>query len=159
MLTLHISGELTAAPERRTSAKGNAWLLIKMRITSGNESVFASASVFDDELIEQLSTLRRGDSLSVVGPGSPRAYMGKDGEPHAALNITVRAAVSRLDGKSGRKHRDSPAKSANFDSNFDRSERPVKVRGADPNPSKFEANPSKFDADGRAAQSASDYGY
>jgi single-stranded DNA-binding protein len=95
MMHLFAAGELVRDPERKTAKNGNAYATALMR---EGEAVI-TVTAFDRELAERLLTLEKGDPLAVAGRLTVSAYLDKQEEPKAGLQVTatrLMAAPARM---------------------------------------------------------------
>src|SRR5512139_1260782 len=89
MMQLHVSGRLVRDPAHKTSSNGRPYIHALMTVSSGDGEALITLMVFDPELGNLLAGLKKGDSLSVIGSGSVRAYADKEGKPAAGITVMV----------------------------------------------------------------------
>lgn len=87
-MTLHalITGRLIADPECRTSTGGKAYTVARAAAGTDDESVICSVIAFG-HVGEQLAALAKGDSLALVGRTKPKAWVDREGQPRAGLDV------------------------------------------------------------------------
>ncbi len=114
MLSVLVEGTLLAAPVRRTSARGSAFVTAQLRVhTDDGESCLCSVIAFQPQAAEALAALGAGATVAVTGPGAISRWQ-KDGEPRVGLRVTAtrvmavqeavmrrRAASAELELRSG----------------------------------------------------------
>ncbi len=89
MIRALLTGTLHADPESRTSKTGNPYCTARLKADSGdNNTVWCSLIAFGQEG-ERLATLKAGASLSVSGRAKLSAWLSKDGQPSAGLDVTA----------------------------------------------------------------------
>lgn len=85
-----IQGRLVGAPQARTAKTGREFSTFKLKVQAGEgEAVFVNCICFNDQLQPAVMALAEGDACSVAGSIKPTAWMGKDGEPKAGLDMVV----------------------------------------------------------------------
>ena len=94
MIDVLIQGRLHAAPQQRTSKAGKPFATAKLIAAAGDgEGVFINVIAFDAAAVQALLALAAGDSVSLAGTATPKAYI-KDGEPRASLDVTAQQVMS-----------------------------------------------------------------
>ncbi len=89
MIRAMVSGTLHADPESRTSKTGKPYCTARLKADSGdNNTVWCSLIAFGQEG-ERLATLKAGQALSVSGRAKLSAWLSKDGQPSAGLDLTI----------------------------------------------------------------------
>ena len=97
MLSVLVEGTLIAAPVRRTSAKGSAFVTAQVRCHADDgESVFCSVIAFQAQTAEALAALGAGDAVAVAGPASLSQWE-KNGEHRVGLKVTATRVLSVYD--------------------------------------------------------------
>lgn len=90
-----IQGRLLGAPQTRTSKTGREFTAFKLKVQAGEgEAVFVNSVCFNDQLKPAVMALGDGEAVSVAGSIKPTAWMGKDGEPKAGLDIVVESLLT-----------------------------------------------------------------
>ena len=113
MFNVLISGRLTAAPERRTSKAGNAFVSTKAMVPAGDgETVWTSIVAFTPEAQEALVKLAAGDTVSIIGTAKAGAYINKSGEPKASLSVVADRVMSAYEVSRRKAATSAPAKTA-----------------------------------------------
>jgi single-stranded DNA-binding protein len=69
-----ISGRVFRDPERRVSKGGKPFVAAKLREGAGDSAVWWSVVAFADDVREELSLLRDGDTIAVSGPFTVSTY-------------------------------------------------------------------------------------
>lgn len=89
-MTLHalITGRLIADPESRTGTGGKAYTVARVAAGTDDESVLCSVIAFG-HVGEQLAALAKGDSLALVGRTKPKAWIDREGQPRAGLDVVA----------------------------------------------------------------------
>lgn len=94
MLSLLCTGTLLRNPERRTSAKGNAYATALLRVpTEGEDSLLVSLIAFDADAVAKLLALSKGDTLAVTGRAKLTEWT-RDGEQRHGLSVTVERVLT-----------------------------------------------------------------
>ena len=106
-MILHVSGRLVRDPAQKTSANGRAYVHALMTASSGDAEVLVTAIVFDNELGNLLTSLRKGDSLSAIGSASIRAYTDKGGRAAAGVTLIVNRLMVMTDRQAAPRPRDN----------------------------------------------------
>ena len=90
-----IGGKLHEKPLQRNSKNGNAFVTAKVRVADGQgESIFANVIAFSDSAKAALLALDAGDSVSIAGTLTPKAWIDKHGEAKPALDVQAHAVLS-----------------------------------------------------------------
>lgn len=88
-ITTLTTGKLIADPELRTSStSGKAYTVARLAAGTDDESVLCSVIAFG-HVGEQLAALAKGDSLALVGRTKPKAWIDRDGQPRAGMDIVA----------------------------------------------------------------------
>ena len=89
MIRAMVSGTLHADPESRTSRGGQPYCTGKLRADAADGgTVWCSLIAFGD-VAERLATLKAGAAVSVSGRAKLSAWLSKDGQPSAGLDVTA----------------------------------------------------------------------
>jgi len=87
MLTVLASGVLVADPRARTTAAGKAYATCLLRVPSdGGEAALCSVIIFNNDAVEALLSLAKGDSVAVTGRATLSTWT-RNGEQHHGLAI------------------------------------------------------------------------
>lgn len=98
MIRVLLTGQLHADPVQRTSANGNAYTTAKLKAdASDGAQVWCSLIAFA-EVGERLATLKANAAISVSGRAKLSAWIDKNGNPAAGLDVTI-DEISTLRGK------------------------------------------------------------
>lgn len=85
-----IAGKIYGAPQQRTGKNGSAFVTAKARCASGEgDGVFVNVIAFDADTCHALMALGDGDSVSITGTLTPKAWTDKDGVAHPSLDIVA----------------------------------------------------------------------
>lgn len=85
-----IAGRLTGTPEERTDRFGKLFMVARMRANAGDgSSLFVNVVSFDPVPCAQLRELDEGDSVSLVGPITPKVWTDRQGAHHAAIDVVA----------------------------------------------------------------------
>jgi single-stranded DNA-binding protein len=94
MPSVLVEGTPTAAPVRRTSAKGSVFVTARMRASADHvESVFCSVIAFHATATEALARLAAGDTVAIAGPAAISRWE-KSGKHRAGLKVTTTRVLS-----------------------------------------------------------------
>lgn len=90
-----IGGKLYGKPEQRESRNGNAYVTCKVRAPAGDgEGVFVSVIAFAEPVCRALLALEDGDSASIAGELTPKAWLDRDGDPRPGLDMLAHAVTT-----------------------------------------------------------------
>ena len=104
MISLLVTGKLINEPACRTSAKGVQYIRASISApVDGEENVFCSVIAFSNTVIEQLSAMNKGDTVSIAGTGFPRIWDSNDREPQATLSIKADSVLTAYQLRKKRK--------------------------------------------------------
>ena len=85
-----IQGLLAFDPEEKLSKTGNTFLKLSVTVKPKQGTTdYYFVTVFDSELFESISELRKGDGVKVFGTFSVFSYTNKKGEPTIGLSIVA----------------------------------------------------------------------
>lgn len=84
-----VTGTISTAPTRRTTAKGALWVTFAIRVPSGEGSAFVNVATFDAALVETVLALTEGAAVSVQGRLELRTWQGRDGTERQGLSVTA----------------------------------------------------------------------
>ena len=98
MIRAMITGRLHSAPQARTSATGNTFVVAKVKADDkGGAWVWVSVIAFGAEA-ERLLTLKGGAAVSISGRAELSVWADRDGNHHPGLSL-VADEVAALRGK------------------------------------------------------------
>lgn len=105
MIRALLSGVLHCDPQTRTSRGGQSFTTGKLRADGGDgNTVWVSLIAFGD-VADRLASLKAGQALSVSGRAKLSAWLSKDGQPSAGLDVTAdELATLRGKPKPDRRH-------------------------------------------------------
>ena len=89
MIRTMASGNLIADPVNRTSSKGNQYATFALRTGDGDGAALVSGACFVEDGVAEILTLRKGDSLAVVGRGELKSWTSREGAQRHGLGVTV----------------------------------------------------------------------
>ena len=90
-----IGGKLHGAPVQRTGQSGKGFVTAKVRTpTSDGEALFVNVITFSESVGNALLALDDGDSVSLAGVMTPKAWNDKTGEARPALAMVAQAVLT-----------------------------------------------------------------
>ncbi|MDR3005237.1 MAG: single-stranded DNA-binding protein [Acidovorax sp.] len=90
-----ISGKPHGQPEQRMGRNDKHFATFKVRATcAGGEVVFASCIAFAPDAVATLLVLGDGDSVALAGEFTPKAWIDRNGEARAGLDVVVHSVVT-----------------------------------------------------------------
>jgi single-stranded DNA-binding protein len=91
-----VAGKLYGQPEQRMSAKtGKSYVIARLRAAAGDgDALFVSCVAFDVAAQAVLLAMEDGDAVTLAGSLTPKAWIGKAGEPRVALDMVVQRALT-----------------------------------------------------------------
>jgi single-stranded DNA-binding protein len=96
MISILASGALINKPIKRVSqGSGREFVTAQLRASGDGESFVVSAIAFNETVCSALLALDKGDDVSVVGPGKPTTWTGKDGTPAVGLSIVAQQLMTQ----------------------------------------------------------------
>lgn len=109
MIDALVSGKLYGKPSTRTSAKGTAFGVAKVRTAAGDgEGVFVNVIAFDASAIASLMALDDGDAVALSGTLTPKVWTDKDGQHRPALDMVAHGVISAYNVTRKRKAASKP---------------------------------------------------
>lgn len=107
-----VTGTVSTAPTKRTTAKGSPWVTLTVRAPSGEASAFVNVAVFDGELVPAALALAEGDAVTITGQLQLRTWQGRDGQERTGLSITATKIMplTKPEPRPGRKTTAAPAR-------------------------------------------------
>lgn len=94
MLSVLLQGQLLNDPQARTSANGRTYATATVRTPTDEDALLCSVICFDDNAVESLLQLGKGDAVAVSGTAKLTKWTGKDGAEHTGLSITGHKVMS-----------------------------------------------------------------
>lgn len=99
---IHFSGNLGRDAEVKESRNGKTFLSFSVAVTpetykQGDErppAWWLNCFVFDGDDIKELSGLRKGDRVTVIGSLKRSRYEGRDGQPKEAWNCNAKGVIA-----------------------------------------------------------------
>ena len=90
-----IGGKLHGAPVERTGQSGKRFVTAKVRTPANDgEAVFVNVITFSESVGNTLLALDDGDSVSLAGVMTPKAWNDKTGEARPALDMVAQAVLT-----------------------------------------------------------------
>ncbi len=90
-----IGGKLHGAPVERIGQSGKRFVTAKVRTPANDgEAVFVNVITFSDSVGNSLLALDDGDSVSLAGAMTPKAWNDKNGEARPALDMVAQAVLT-----------------------------------------------------------------
>lgn len=89
MIDALITGKLHAAPTQRTSRNGNTFTTAKVRVPTGDDTIFCNAICFDERAQAALLALDTGEAVALAGTLKVGVWQAKDGTTKPSLDVTV----------------------------------------------------------------------
>jgi single-stranded DNA-binding protein len=90
-----IAGRLFGKPQARTSKNGNDFVTGKLRVSAGEETLFANLITFRERTCAALLALEDGASVAVSGELKVSMYLSKkDGSHRPSLDVTVHEVLT-----------------------------------------------------------------
>lgn len=82
-------GKLHAQPEPRTSKAGKQFVSAKLRVSNGEEVLFAGIVAFSESACAALLALDAGDAVAVSGSATVKAWIDREGQPRPNLDVVA----------------------------------------------------------------------
>ncbi|MDP1610090.1 MAG: single-stranded DNA-binding protein [Sulfuritalea sp.] len=90
-----IGGKLHGKPAQRVGQSGKAFVTAKVRTPTGNgDTLFVNVIAFSESVGAALLALDDGDSVSVSGALTPKAWTDKNGEVKPSLDMVAHALLT-----------------------------------------------------------------
>lgn len=90
-----IGGRLHGKPAQRVGQSGKAFVTAKVRTPTANgEALFVNVIAFSESLGTALLALDDGDSLSISGALTPKAWTDRSGETKPSLDMVAHAVLT-----------------------------------------------------------------
>ena len=119
-----IGGKLHGKPAQRVGQSGKAFVTAKVRTPTANgETLFVNVIAFSERVGASLLALDDGDSVSISGALTPKAWTDRSGEVKPALDMVAHALlttyhVTRKRQAASGKQAGTPANNTVADDNF-----------------------------------------
>lgn len=85
-----IAGKLQGKATERTSKAGKPYALAKVRAATGDgEALFVNVIAFDTGPCTALLALGDGDAVALAGTLTPKAWLDREGQPRAAVDMVA----------------------------------------------------------------------
>ena len=90
-----IAGKLQGKATERTSKNGKPYALAKVRAAGGDgEALFVNVIAFDAGPCAALLALGDGDAVALAGTLTPKAWLDREGQPRAAVDMVASQVLS-----------------------------------------------------------------
>jgi single-stranded DNA-binding protein len=89
MIDALISGKVMGTPSQRTSKNGNAFTVAKVRVPTGEDSMFCNVICFAENAQTALLALGDGDAVALAGSLKVGVWQAKDGTHRPSLDMTA----------------------------------------------------------------------
>ena len=84
-----ITGKLQGQPEQRTSKAGKTFVSAKLRVSNGEDSLFAKVVAFSAEPCRILLALGAGEAIAISGTAKVSAWIDGTGNPKPNLDVVA----------------------------------------------------------------------
>lgn len=93
MIDVLIAGKLHKKPQQHTAKNGKPFATATIRAATGDGgSLFVNCIAFDD--VSALLALDAGDSISVAGSATPKAWIDDKGNARPSMDMVAHAVIS-----------------------------------------------------------------
>lgn len=89
MIDALIAGKLHGAPSQKTSKNGNTFTTAKVRVPSGDDSIFCNVIAFDQDAQGALLALGAGEAVALAGSLKVGTWTTRDGTARPSLDMTA----------------------------------------------------------------------
>lgn len=89
MIDALITGKLHGAPSQKTSKNGNTFTTAKVRVPSGDESIFCNVIAFNQDAQGALLALGTGEAVALAGSLKVGTWTARDGTARPSLDMTA----------------------------------------------------------------------
>ncbi len=89
MIRALLTGTLHGDPQTRTSRGGQPFTTARLRADTGDGGTTWVSLIAFGDVAERLALLNAGQALSVSGRAKLSAWLSKDGQPSAGLDVTA----------------------------------------------------------------------
>lgn len=89
MIDALIAGKLHGAPSQKTSKNGNTFTTAKVRVPSGDDSIFCNVIAFDQDAQGALLALGTGEAVALAGSLKVGTWTARDGTARPSLDMTA----------------------------------------------------------------------
>lgn len=89
MIDALIAGKLHGAPSQKTSKNGNTFTTAKVRVPSGDDSIFCNVIAFDQDAQGALLALGAGEAVALAGSLKVGTWTARDGTARPSLDMTA----------------------------------------------------------------------
>ena len=108
-----IAGKLQGKATERTSKAGKPYALAKVRAAAGDgEALFVNVIAFDTSPCTALLALGDGDAVALAGTMTPKAWLDREGQPRAAVDMVASQVLTTYQAKRKREAVSRPPPSA-----------------------------------------------
>ena len=89
MIEALISGKLLGQPSVKMAKTGKPFVTAKVRVHAGDSDVFVNVIAFSESACKALLALESGDSVSLAGSLTPKAWTDREGVVRPALDLVA----------------------------------------------------------------------
>lgn len=108
-----IAGKMQGKAVERTSKAGRPYTLARVRAAGGDgEALFVNVIAFDPDPCTALLALGDGDAVALAGSLTPKAWLDREGQPRAAVDVVAAQVLSAYHVRRKREAVTKPAPSA-----------------------------------------------
>jgi single-stranded DNA-binding protein len=111
MIDALISGKVMGTPSQRTSKNGNAFTVAKVRVPTGEDSMFCNVICFAEGAQAALLALGDGDAVALAGSLKVGVWQAKDGTHRPSLDMTATQVLTAYHVTKKRKAMQQPEQS------------------------------------------------
>lgn len=94
MIEALIVGKLYGKPERRTSRSGKPFITAKVRVPTGDDSIFVGVAAFSESAQAALLALDDGEAVALAGTLSVKAWTDREGNARPNLNLIANRVLT-----------------------------------------------------------------
>lgn len=95
MIDCLISGKLHGVPQQRTSKTGRAFVTAKLRVPSGEDSVFCNVVCFEPDTQAVLLALGAGEAVALAGELRVSTWTDKSGTTRPSLDLVASRSLTQ----------------------------------------------------------------
>ena len=95
MIDCLVSGRLHGVPQQRTAKTGRTFTTAKLRVPTGEDSMFCNVIAFDQGTQDALMTLTAGESVALAGELRVSTWTDKSGTAHPSLDLVASRSLTQ----------------------------------------------------------------
>ncbi len=84
-----IGGKLYGVATQKTGKSGKPFVTAKVRVPTGDDTVFANVITFDSKTCDALVALSDGEAVSLSGSIKVGAWVDKEGQPRPSIDMVA----------------------------------------------------------------------